>query len=552
MTLTEAAPRGMRLVQVWLAVTDLMVILWATFGAKFVRFGVEGRTDVAASLQGFAVDYTTFSLVLALVWWLSLRVHGLYRTHLLGHGAAEYRLLGTATLSVFAAVALVAFALQIQVARGYILLALPAGLVGLFVARRLWRRWLGAKRVSGQFVHDVLVVGEASNASGLIGAFASVPEAGYRVIGVCTSTTDADRVDGVPVLGSEHEAAQLAIELGVDVVACGAVHRLGSAGLRRLGWALEGSGIELVVSPGLTEIAGPRVLTRPVAGLPLLYVEAPKFSGPRLIVKSLVDWLGALLLLIVMSPLMLVVAALVKLHDGGPVFFRQERVGLDGDTFRMFKFRSMVPDAEERLEEVKCHARERVRLAVHGDGRLPEESTRESGVLFKMEDDPRVTPLGRFIRRYSIDELPQLFDVLAGRMSLVGPRPPLPSEVLQYEHDGHRRLLVRPGMTGLWQVNGRSNLTWEQSVRFDLYYVENWSVALDGPALARQPAAPRPRLLICRQHPALDARGHRGGSGRSHPDAPARGQAAVGGPAAGGCGPHVVPRQCRGSRASPE
>lgn len=479
MTLGEATPHGMRLVQIWLALTDLAIILWATLGAQLVRFGVEGQTDVAAVLHGSTVNYTAFSLVLAVVWWLALRGHGLYTPHLLGHGTTEYRLLWTATLQVFAALALLAFALQIQVARGYILLALPAGLAGLFVARRLWRRWLGEQRIAGKLSHDVLVVGEDAHARGLIEAFASVPQAGYRVIGVCTSTTDDELVDGVPVLGNEHQAAQLAIELGVDVVACGAVHRLGSAGLRRMGWALEGSGIELVVSPGLTEIAGPRVLTRPMAGLPLLYVEAPQFAGPRLMVKSTLDWLGALTLLIMLSPLMLIVGAVIKMHDGGPVFFRQERVGLDGQTFRMFKFRSMTTDAEARLVEVKEQALALARVSVDSDGRMVEEPDVDRGVLFKMKDDPRVTPFGRFIRKYSIDELPQLFDVLAGRMSLVGPRPPLPSEVLRYEHDAHRRLLVRPGMTGLWQVNGRSNLTWEQSVRFDLYYVENWSVTLD-------------------------------------------------------------------------
>ena len=173
--------------------------------------------------------------------------------------------------------------------------------------------------------------------------------------------------------------------------------------------------------------------------------------------------MGALLLTIAFSPLVLVVAVLVKLSDGGPVFFRQERVGLDGESFRMTKFRSMTVDAEDRLDEV------RHRTAAEID----------RGVLFKRQDDPRVTPIGRFIRRWSIDELPQLFDVLAGKMSLVGPRPPLPSEVARYEGDVGRRLLVKPGMTGLWQINGRSDLWWEESVRFDLYYVENWSVAQD-------------------------------------------------------------------------
>ncbi len=481
----ETDDGALRQLRVWLSLTDLGVIVWATLGAQLLRFGVSGGEDIASTTERFSLDYSTFSLGLAVIWWLALRAHGLYEPHILGHGATEYRLLGAATLRVFAGLALIGFALQVQIARGYILLALPAGLIGLFVARRMWRRWIGGQRMTGRLSHDVLVVGEASHAAGLVEAFRGVPEAGYGVVGVCTSTTDETRVAGVPVVGTEHEAAQVAIDLGVDVVACGAVHRLGTSGLRRLGWALEGSGIDLVVSPGLTEIAGPRVLTRPVAGLPLLHVEAPEFSGPKLYLKSTLDWLGALALVIILSPVMLAVAVAVKLQDGGPVLFRQERVGLGGRTFRMMKFRSMVTNAHEMLPELRerqsvpTRAVETAADAVH-DGAAPARSARpDRGVLFKMEDDPRITPVGRFIRRYSRDELPQLFDVLAGTMSLVGPRPPLAEEVAQYEDDVHRRLLVKPGVTGLWQVNGRSDLSWEQSVRFDLYYVENWSVALD-------------------------------------------------------------------------
>lgn len=457
-----AGRAALRPLQGLLALTDLLVITWATFGAQIVRFGVDGRTDVAATSGDITISYTWFSFLLVLAWWLALRFHGAYDMHILGHGTVEYRLIATATLRIFAVVAMAAFALQVQVARGYILLALPAGIIGLWAARRVWRTWLGHRRSAGDLNHDVLVVGDPSTVRHLVDTFATVPEAGYRVIGVCT-TAAPDGLADMPVLGTEREGARVAIELGVDVVACADTHALGPGGLRRLGWALEGSGIELVVSPGLTEVAGPRVLTRPVAGLPLLHVEAPTFSGPRLAVKAALDWIGALVLTVLFSPVLVVVAVLVKLSDGGPVFFRQERVGLDGEIFRMTKFRSMAVDAEARLEALREQASDGV----------------DRGVLFKVRDDPRVTPIGRFIRRYSIDELPQLFNVLAGRMSLVGPRPPLPAEVEQYEHDVHRRLLVKPGMTGLWQINGRSDLTWEQSVRFDLYYVENWSVAQD-------------------------------------------------------------------------
>lgn len=471
---SEDGPAGIRQVQIWLALTDLLVIIWAVFGALILRFGLESDADLATS-GSISLSYPMFSAVLVVVWWLSLRVHGAYEALVLGHGAAEYRLIVNATLRVFAGVALLAYALKVDVARGYVLLALPAGVIGLLSARRLWRRWLGDRRAGGLLTHDVLVVGDTAGAAGLIQAFRGVPQAGYRVIGVCTSD-EGERVEGVPVLGTEHEGARVAMDLGVDVVACSGTHRLGILGLRRLGWALEGSDISLVVSPGLTEIAGPRVVSRPVAGLPLLHVEAPTFSGPKLALKSTIDWLGGVVLLVVFAPLLLVVALAIKLYDGGPVFFRQQRVGLDGEPFEMVKFRSMVLDAEDLLGQLRLQ-QEEANARADADGGAGQVLDR--GVLFKMENDPRVTPVGRFIRRYSVDELPQLINVVVGQMSLVGPRPPLPTEVSRYEHDVRRRLLVKPGMTGLWQVNGRSDLSWEESVRFDLYYVENWSVVQD-------------------------------------------------------------------------
>jgi exopolysaccharide biosynthesis polyprenyl glycosylphosphotransferase len=243
----------------------------------------------------------------------------------------------------------------------------------------------------------------------------------------------------------------------VDVVACSGSWRLGSAGLRRLGWDLESTGIGLVLAPGMTQVAGPRILTRPVAGLPLLHVEAPTFTGPKRAVKATFDIAGAALIGLLLSPLFIVVALLIR-ADGGPAFYRQTRVGLGGKPFAMLKFRSMVP-----------HADRMPRLVEH-DG---------AGPLYKVRNDPRITSLGRVLRKTSIDELPQLWNVLRGEMSLVGPRPPLASEVELYDDHVRRRFLVKPGMTGLWQVSGRSDLAWDDSVRLDLYYVENWNLVED-------------------------------------------------------------------------
>ena len=222
----------------------------------------------------------------------------------------------------------------------------------------------------------------------------------------------------------------------------------------------------MALAPGLTDVAGPRIHIRPVAGLPLLYVEEPRFSGPKLVAKATIDILGSLLVVVLAAPLLFVVALAIKIGDRGPILFRQERVGIGNKHFRIWKFRSMVSDAEARLAEVKDV----------GAG---------NDVMFKAKNDPRITPVGRLIRRFSIDELPQLFNVLRGEMSLVGPRPPLPSEVERYEDTARRRLLVKPGITGLWQISGRSDLSWEDTVRLDVYYVENWSGIGDLVIMAR-------------------------------------------------------------------
>ena len=214
-------------------------------------------------------------------------------------------------------------------------------------------------------------------------------------------------------------------------------------------------------------MATPRLHLQTIGGVPLLFVDEPEFTGLRRVAKGLLDYGLALTGLMLLAPVMLALAVAVKVSSPGPVFFRQERVGRMSQPFLMTKFRSMYVDAEQRLAEV-------AHLNQHGEG-----------PLFKMRDDPRITPVGAFLRRYSLDELPQLFDVLRRSMSLVGPRPPLPSEVAEYEKDVHRRLLVKPGITGLWQVSGRADLTWEESVRLDLSYVENWSLGLDLSIIAR-------------------------------------------------------------------
>jgi len=445
-----------------IAITDFLVVTWAVLGAEVIRFGSD---PVEAALPGAEHSpdtwYTAFSAGLIVAWVLMLRLHGAYDQRLLGHGPEEYKAVSTASFQLFGVVAVISYVLRLDLARGYVAIAMPAGMIGLLLGRWLWRRWLTLHRAKGLMSASVLVVGDRGHLMGLIRALDSAPEAGYHVVAACCSDADNGYVGQVPVLGDESKAAEIARRIGANTVACTSSARFDAGGLRRLGWALEGQDVDLVVVPRLTDVAGPRVLTRPVAGLSLLHVEAPVFAGPQLAIKTAMDRIGAAALLVLLSPVFAVVAFLVWRHDHGPVFYKQERIGKDGGVFRMFKFRTMVTDAESQLLAL---------LASTGQ---------EAAPLYKIRSDPRITPVGNWLRRFSIDELPQLINVLRGEMSLVGPRPQVAFEVATYANDVRRRLLVKPGMTGLWQINGRSDLTWEESIRFDLYYVENWSVMSD-------------------------------------------------------------------------
>ena len=445
-----------------IAITDVLVVIWAVLGAELIRFG---SGVVVAALPGSdqtSLDrwYTPFTIALIVAWVLMLRVHGAYDHRLLGHGPEEYRAVATASFRLFGVIAVISYLFGLDIARGYVAMAMPAGMIGLLVTRWLWRKWLTLHRTRGQLSASVLVVGDRQHLTSLIGALNSVPAAGYHVVAACCSDAEHGYIGQVPVVGDESDAADIARRLDVDTVACTSSAMFDDGGLRRLGWALEGRDVDLVVVPRLTDVAGPRVLTRPVAGLSLLHVEAPVFEGPRLAVKTTIDRIAAACLLILLSPLFAAVAVLIRRDHGGPICFKQQRVGKGGVPFPMFKFRTMVVGAEAMLPS----------LLDRSEGQGP---------LFKLPHDPRITPIGAKLRQYSIDELPQLINVLRGEMSLVGPRPPLASEVETYGHDVRRRLLVKPGMTGLWQINGRSDLSWEESVRFDLYYVENWSVISD-------------------------------------------------------------------------
>jgi exopolysaccharide biosynthesis polyprenyl glycosylphosphotransferase len=353
--------------------------------------------------------------------------------------------------------ALTLFALLKLVATGAPFAVLLSLLVRFFA-----RRVLHFLQRRGRSLRNVVVVGSFGAAQQLSERIQREPDTGMKVMGVCLPSPELPRpvVDGIPVLGSLSQVPEVVRALGCDTVAVTSDDTTRYSYLRELAWSLEGAGVELLVDPGLVEVAGPRMHIRPLMGFPLLHVEEPHFTGWRRLVKRATDLALGSVVLLVISPLMLVIAAVIKLQDGGPVIFRQARIGRAGAPFTMLKFRSMVVDAEDRKLE----------LIAHNEGK---------GGLFKLSHDPRVTRFGQFLRSFSLDELPQLFNVLSGSMSLVGPRPHLASELALMPTEASRRSLVTPGLTGLWQVSGRSDLEGDDAVRLDLRYVENWSFTLD-------------------------------------------------------------------------
>ncbi|WP_253258645.1 sugar transferase [Pseudonocardia sp. N23] len=434
---------------------DLVVLVVAVVVGHLLGYGTTvPRLGEVSPLVGIA------AAVLVLISLLAFRA---WEPRILGKGSEEFSRLIRGFVIGAVAIGLVGLATESLAARPWAFGLIPAAALLAALGRFALRKNLHRLRGLGRCTLPVLAVGDAEALVDLIARTRRDPSQGWVVTGVCTQTGTGtggtDDVLGVPVVG-DLDSVTTAVALGRHrIVAVVPTPGWTPVRLRHLAWNLEDTGAELVVDPGLMEVAGPRLHVQPVDGLPLLRLTKPTFNGVSWLIKHLVDRVGALLLIVLTLPVLVAAAIAVKL-DGGPVLFRQQRVGRHGREFAMLKFRSMVVDAESRLTE----------LTDTHDG---------AGLLFKLREDPRVTRAGRVLRRYSVDELPQLFNVLAGRMSLVGPRPPLPSEVARYERDAARKLLVKPGLTGLWQVSGRSDLSWEESVRLDLRYVENWNLALD-------------------------------------------------------------------------
>ncbi|TFD91848.1 sugar transferase [Cryobacterium lactosi] len=443
--------------------TDIMVVLAAVFGSQFIWFGLETVELEAPQPFSLGASYTAVSLVLVVAWMIMLDVFATRDHKVIGSGTLEYKRVADATIRLFGVFAIVAYLFQIEVARGYFLLALPLGMFLLIGSRWRWRKWLRKRQARGFYLSRALLLGERLKSAHVAATITRSPGSGLLLVGALTQegTVGKGPVRGVPVVGDYGDLMVAVDETNADTVILTGADEISPEDMRRVGWELEARDVELIVAPALTDIAGPRIHSRPVAGLPLIHVSYPQFEGAKRVTKRTFDILGSALLILLSSPGLIWVAIAVKRSSPGNIVYRQDRIGRHGATFGMYKFRSMVQDADDQLESL---------LDAQGTSDTP---------LFKVTNDPRITPVGKILRKYSIDELPQLFNVLFGEMSLVGPRPQRAAEVALYDDAAHRRLIMKPGMSGLWQVSGRSNLSWEDSIRLDLYYVENWSLTAD-------------------------------------------------------------------------
>jgi len=446
----------------WLLLIDFLCALAAsrTAIALFEKADAGFRNDPGDG--AFRVFVLVANLGVPLAWLALLGACGAYERRALGLGTEELKRVLRATVAMAAAVSFLAFAFKKDLSRMTVIVVIFAALVYILAGRFVARYVLHRLRRSGHRASQrMLLVGKLTDAMAVYDVATRNPAAGLRPIAIHLPSHPrrGEKVQAPVPVYVGWDLVPLVQQIGADTIAVCGPASLESYELRKLAWQLEGTGLDFVVVPQVTDVTGPRIHVRPVEGLPLLNVEEPTISGLSLLAKSLLDRCAALAGLTLLSPLLIAIWLAIKITDPGPAVFRQTRIGHQGKAFKVWKFRTMYIDAEQRLAALR-------------------DQNESDGLLFKIRDDPRVTRIGRRLRAYSLDELPQLINVLLGQMSLVGPRP-LPTEDGDYQGDVRRRLLVRPGITGLWQISGRSDLTWDEAVRLDLYYVDNWSLAYD-------------------------------------------------------------------------
>jgi exopolysaccharide biosynthesis polyprenyl glycosylphosphotransferase len=440
-----------------IATVDLVSLIFTLVFILSVRFPEIWRGE----LTNYEIRNIGLALLVLISWVFFLWFNGSRDTNILGFGADEYKKLINATLLSFTSVAFVSYIFKLEISRLFVLSVFPFGLLVLFIARRILRRRLLRARNQGRYLSRVLLLHSGSS-DPVEQRLALAQHAGFNVVHKIVTAEN--------LKFEVKEIVSNALNNNCDQIMVGQSAVISAAELRKLGWALEQTNIDLIVAPAVTEIAGPRLKVSNVEGLPLLHLEQPTFSGASRVAKRVLDLTLSVVGLIVISPILLIVAILIKSFDRGSVLYTQKRIGQNNKEFDVYKFRTMYEGSHEHRAQVMAETNKDPRLA-------------------KDPQDPRITKPGLLLRRWSIDEIPQIINVLKGEMSLVGPRPPLAEEVNQYEKSETRRLLVKPGLTGLWQVSGRSELDWEDAVRLDLYYVENWSLALDILIIIRTAAA---------------------------------------------------------------
>jgi len=438
--------------RVWTIVLMLLdgcIALLATLIGGFARFG-----DTPAQLLHGPM-YLALTATLPVLWVGAMFLGRSYDRRYLAAGAEQFRRVANSAMWVLGIVAFASFVLRADYSRVFVAITIPVATVLTLLGRWEARAILRKRFDRGAAMHRVVAVGGFAETEQLRTYVARNGHAGFALVGTVATDPSAETSLDVDQLVTDVRCAE------ADTIAFVGTGRFRTRELRRLSWALQGSGIGLLVVPDLADIAGPRIEVNPVEGLPLLEIREPELTGGGRLMKSMFDRVGSLVLLMLMSPLLLSIAVAVRLCDGGPVFYRQSRIGKDGKEFRIWKFRTMCVDAAPRFQIVATQS---------GNAQVRQKP---------QPDDDRLTRVGRFLRVYSLDELPQLFNVFAGTMSLVGPRPLVPDDADSCGHGAQLRLLVAPGMTGLWQVSGRSELPWDERVHLDLYYIENWSMWLD-------------------------------------------------------------------------
>lgn len=459
---------------IWgIVVTDIVVVSFSVFLIQYF-WRTEGAVVLnILSLTGQVMPtYTTISLGIIALWVFALGSSGSWRYRILGSGSAEYSLVARASATTFVLVGLFSYLFKAEIARGYLLLAFPIGLFLLLISRWSWRQFITRSRKKEAYLQTAVIVGSIKSSAEVAKVLAEHSEAGLKVVGAFLPShtipeSQSQQLSleetGTPIWGGVDDIIPSIRKLRIDSVIVANSDSLKPQDVRKLGWQLLPSRENLYLAANILDIAGPRLSIQPVAGLPLIRIDQPQFTLVNRAIKRIIDLFLALIGLILLSPVLLVAAWQIHHFDKGPVFFTQERIGKKGKPFAMFKLRTMRIGAADELNSLD----------------VDKEKVAGNTVLFKLKDDPRITKPGRWLRKYSVDEVPQLLNVLIGNMSIVGPRPPLQQEVDQYDEFVTSRFIVKPGLTGLWQISGRSELDWEESIRADLNYVQNWSIMFD-------------------------------------------------------------------------